>query len=229
MGTDISIAEKIKELELQLKVIETRKKIKELEGQLKQIETIKNADTGRSAPDKNADTGRADSDKSLLQFVKNNLAIRVVRPPADQKRCRGAVDGDLLAITYAGAYQVRSQSSEAEKLSEPALDLLDDAIAALDRWMVFDTSEQRARSVPFSLPLGNGNAINGLEIGLHGMCQGERRTIYVPPGLAYGRKGNKYFEIPPLAVLRFDVQLERLYEYGLGAEGSWQVPAQMVP
>jgi hypothetical protein len=38
------------------------------------------------------------------------------------------------------------------------------------------------------------------------MCVKEKRTIIVPPELAYGSKGNKKMKIPPNATLRYEVE-----------------------
>lgn len=37
--------------------------------------------------------------------------------------------------------------------------------------------------------LGVGDVIKGLDLGLDGMCPGEKRKVTVPPSLAYGEKG----------------------------------------
>ncbi len=42
--------------------------------------------------------------------------------------------------------------------------------------------------------LGVGDVIKGLDLGLDGMCPGEKRKVTVPPSLAYGEKGKgRYF------------------------------------
>lgn len=37
--------------------------------------------------------------------------------------------------------------------------------------------------------MGSGWLIKGMDLGLLGMCPGERRKIIIPPFLAYGEKG----------------------------------------
>eukprot|EP00697_Spironema_sp_BW2_P002163 gnl/Spiro4/12904_TR6836_c0_g1_i1.p1 gnl/Spiro4/12904_TR6836_c0_g1~~gnl/Spiro4/12904_TR6836_c0_g1_i1.p1 ORF type:complete len:259 (+),score=23.42 gnl/Spiro4/12904_TR6836_c0_g1_i1:56-832(+) len=54
--------------------------------------------------------------------------------------------------------------------------------------------------------LGSGAVVQGLEEGLLGMCEGERRTLVVPPLLGYGFVGLEP-DIPSNATLRFEVQL----------------------
>lgn len=68
---------------------------------------------------------------------------------------------------------------------------------------VFDSSLERG---PFEFQLGVGNVIPGWEMGLQGMCIGEKRKLVVPPELGYGVDGYPPV-IPPSATLVFDVEL----------------------
>ena len=45
------------------------------------------------------------------------------------------------------------------------------------------------------------------DVGLEGMCVGERRRLLVPPALAYGSTGLPRRNIPPDATLQYDVTL----------------------
>merc|ERR1712151_923561 len=54
--------------------------------------------------------------------------------------------------------------------------------------------------------LGDGSMVAGFDRGVFGMRVGERRLIYVPSKLGYGKKGKKP-RIPPHADLWFDVSL----------------------
>ncbi|CAM9654311.1 unnamed protein product, partial [Phaeothamnion confervicola] len=47
----------------------------------------------------------------------------------------------------------------------------------------------------------------GWDVGLFGMCVGERRRLTVPPVLAYGQQGLRRRNIPPDATLVYDVEL----------------------
>jgi FK506-binding protein 2 len=47
----------------------------------------------------------------------------------------------------------------------------------------------------------------GWDVGLIGMCTGERRRLVIPPALAYGNKGLARRNIPPNAMLQYDITL----------------------
>ena len=70
--------------------------------------------------------------------------------------------------------------------------------------MKFDSSYDR--NEPISIVLGSGQVITGLEEGLLGGEVGEKRTLTIPPKLAYGAEGRPP-KIPPNATLVFDVEL----------------------
>ena len=71
----------------------------------------------------------------------------------------------------------------------------------------FDSSWDRGRSEFIGYISGAGNVIEGLDQGLLGMQVGGRRTVVIPPDLAYGKNGAGDGLIAPNETLIFTVDL----------------------
>ncbi|XP_043104641.1 peptidyl-prolyl cis-trans isomerase FKBP7-like [Puntigrus tetrazona] len=69
----------------------------------------------------------------------------------------------------------------------------------------FYCSRSTTTGHPHWFVLGVGDVIKGLDLGLDGMCPGEKRKVTVPPSLAYGEKGKG--PVPPNATVIFEVEL----------------------
>ncbi|EIW82837.1 hypothetical protein CONPUDRAFT_52907 [Coniophora puteana RWD-64-598 SS2] len=67
----------------------------------------------------------------------------------------------------------------------------------------FDSSLDRGK--PFGIKLGVGQVIKGWDEGLKGMCVNEKRTLTIPPDMAYGSRA--IGPIPANSALVFDVEL----------------------
>ncbi|KAG0371146.1 FKBP-type peptidylprolyl cis-trans isomerase [Gamsiella multidivaricata] len=70
----------------------------------------------------------------------------------------------------------------------------------------FDSSVGRG---PFDFTLGEGMVIKGWDLGLRGMCVGDKRKLSIPAHLGYGERGAGA-SIPPNAALVFEVELLKI-------------------
>ena len=71
----------------------------------------------------------------------------------------------------------------------------------------FDSSVDRGQ--PFELTIGKSRVIKGWTEGLQGMRVGGKRTLIIPPDLAYGKEGRPPV-IPPDAELTFELELLKI-------------------
>jgi FKBP-type peptidyl-prolyl cis-trans isomerase FkpA len=108
----------------------------------------------------------------------------------DQKVGSGpqANDGDEVQVNYTGwLYDANAKDHHGAK---------------------FDSSYDNGG--PISFTLGSGQVIPGWDQGIEGMRVGGKRTLIIPPQLAYGSRGAGD-DIPPNATLIFDVELVSIH------------------
>ena len=139
------------------------------------------------------------------------------QPPAAQPATpQPAPDAEGFVTTASGLrYKVTTPAGE------PATAQAGDWVSVhytgrLENGQPFDTStdprpEGRTMTIrPFTFKLGEKRVIAGWEEGVAGMKVGEKRTLVIPPDLAYGKQGAGRV-IPPDATLTFDVELIGIY------------------
>jgi len=138
--------------------------------------------------------GSVKSGRKITDQDDQRLSVTQLVPP---KMCkRGATEDDLMEISYVGR--------------------------VLETGAIFDGSAVlingegipgRGNDISIFLVLGKqpfGQFPPGWDVGLTGICVGERRRLLVPPVLAYGAKGLPRRGIPPNATLQYDVTLVSL-------------------
>jgi len=102
----------------------------------------------------------------------------------------------------------------------------------LENGQMFDSSLAKGRE-PLEFQLGKGKVIKGWEMGIKGMCVGEKRKLIIPPHLGYGARGVENV-IPPNSVLIFTTELmsikrKSLFDPKLLLQiGFWPILAGMI-
>ena len=86
----------------------------------------------------------------------------------------------------------------------------------------FDSSYDRGE--PFGFQIGLRQVIEGWETGLMGMKVGGKRTLIIPPELAYGERGAGDL-IPPNATLTFDIEIVAVQDPGYGLVKATEIRA----
>ena len=139
---------------------------------------------------RNAD-GSVKRGERVADQADQKLSVTQLIPP---KLCkRGADVDDLLEISYLGTVVETGQ-------------IFDGSAIKVDGKAI----PGRGNDVSLFFVLGKqpfGQFPPGFDVGLQGMCVGERRRVIVPPVLAYGGVGVPRRGIPPDATLQYDITL----------------------
>jgi FK506-binding protein 2 len=106
---------------------------------------------------------------------------------------RGASVDDLLEISYTGSVVETGQIFDGSSISINGKELPG---RGSDTTLYFVLGKQPFGQFPASW-----------DVGLTGMCVGERRRLTVPPVLGYGSSGLPRRKIPPNATLQYDISL----------------------
>ena len=132
--------------------------------------------------------------ESVSSQEDQRIVVTQLIPP---KMCsRKATIDDLVEISYLGIVQETGQvfDGSAIKINGEGIPGRGDDVS-----LYFVLGKQ-----PF------GQFPPGWDVGMQGMCVGERRRVVVPPSLAYGKTGVPKRGIPPDATLQYDITLVSL-------------------
>ncbi|GKZ00032.1 hypothetical protein MPSEU_000956600 [Mayamaea pseudoterrestris] len=146
------------------------------------------------------DTTQRNADGSVKQnrveTTQTDQRISVTQLVAPTMCRKGADTDDLLEISYVGRVLETGQifDGSAVKINNQGI-----PGRGNDVTLYFVLNKQ-----PF------GQFPPGWDVGMYGMCVGERRRLIIPPALAYGAKGMPRRNIPPNATLQYDVSLVSL-------------------
>ena len=84
-----------------------------------------------------------------------------------------------------------------------------DVLSVSYKGRLFNTGVPFHETELFKFKLGGDSVMPGFTKGLVGAKEGSKRTIRIPPSLAYGEKGKKG-SIPPNSDLEFDVEITKV-------------------
>ena len=156
------------------------------EGDVVTTQVAPAGDTTQRNADGSVKLGKAVTDQTNQKFTVTQLTA--------PKFCtRGATTDDLLEISYIGTVLETGQ-------------VFDGSSAKING----ETIPGRGGDVSLYFVLGKqpfGQFPPGWDVGLEGICVGERRRLLIPPVLAYGSTGLPRRNIPPNATLQYDVTL----------------------
>ncbi|MGI4883727.1 MAG: FKBP-type peptidyl-prolyl cis-trans isomerase [Janthinobacterium lividum] len=138
---------------------------------------------------------KKDAAASAKQLVKDNAQIQAYLKK-NKLVARKTAGGTYYVLTRTGKGALPKKGQTVSVLYKGSL---------LATGKVFDASAQRG-NVPIDFPLGQGQVILGWDQGIAALPKGSKAVLLIPSPLGYGARGAGA-DIPPNAVLRFDVEL----------------------
>ena len=144
------------------------------------------------------------SDMQVMQAKAKQLEEK--QKPIDDKLIQEYLQKNSLQAqkTAAGTYYVITQAGAGPK-PQTGQTVSVRYTGSLLNGTVFDASDRHG-GAPFDFTLGQGQVIPGWDEGIAQLPKGSKATLLIPSGQGYGARGTGA-DIPPNAVLRFDVEL----------------------
>lgn len=135
----------------------------------------------------------AEKAKVALQAIHNSAKEKIAQKWATATK------------TASGLYYVVTKQSTGVKPNAGQVVAVHYRGSLLETGKVFDDSEMHGQ--PLSFPVGAGKMIPGFDEAVSDMRLGEKRTVIIPPELAYGDQNIANGLIPPNSYLVFDLEL----------------------
>jgi FKBP-type peptidyl-prolyl cis-trans isomerase len=154
--------------------------------------------------DLSVDYDTATTPASALEYARYEAeSQKIVKEP--QLSSRGA------GLGVKTTQKVSKSDCPLEARNGDTVTILYEARVASPGGPVYDSTAER-KGQPVTFRLGDGTMIQGVEIGIGGMCQGEVREIDIPAALGYGRFGSDVFDVPGDVRLWWKVEVLELVE-----------------
>jgi len=147
-------------------------------------------------------TDQAAFDK-LLKQAKDKAAKKMIEAEKEQKAII-LKKWPKAVTTESGLMYVVTREGSGDKTPKTGTKLTVHYTGTLLNGKKFDSSVDRGK--PFNFTVGRGRVIKGWDEAFLSMTKGEKRTLIIPPNLAYGSRGAGGV-IPPNAFLVFYVEL----------------------
>ncbi len=146
------------------------------------------------------------ADQDMFDSLQANIEVRAAKKLEEEQA--GMVEKvkemyPEAILAEEGYYYVVTEEGEGETPA-PGTNVTAHYTGKLMNGTKFDSSVDR--NEPFNFSVGSGQVISGWDFSFLAMKAGEKRTIILPPELAYGSRGAGGV-IPPNAWLIFDVEL----------------------